>query len=207
MPTTPITTHALLLLSLPRLTRGDIVTYHGSLTEHHGKEFVVMANIDGDIGGGLVLRQRNQQHEILEQVRRVSVTPTGDTVELCKDCNHITEERKADSSICAHPRCPCDGHGPGPAPAISKAAEHLLVAISRAARQLREGVERTGEDVRDGAIEHAGGQALARAASGPQLEALVDLARAYLLHCPELGVTRARLDAALTGNTAAIFTP
>ncbi|WP_280332029.1 hypothetical protein [Nocardia wallacei] len=177
MPTQPITTHALLLLSLPQLTRGDIVTYHGSYREFHGIEFVV-DRIDED--GRMRLVGRGKARTLLHDVRRTSVTPTGE----------VEEQGSAE---------------PTP-PALSKAAQHLLLAISRAARSLRRGVLLTTRDIHDGAAHLDGSQILARASAGPRLEALVEVARAYMRDCPELGVTEERLAAALTGETADLFT-
>lgn len=197
----PATSHALFLLTLPCLTPGDIITYHGSTTEYRGKEFVVT-----DSSYQLVhLMQRDAQAMILENVRRVSVTPTGETVELCGGCGHITTETAGLLGACRRMGCRCMQHGPGPAPAMSKAAEHLLMAIVRLARSLHVGAALTTQDIQNGAIDHAGGQALVRAAAGPQLEVLVDLARAYMRDCPELGITEDRLAAALTGEAAALF--
>lgn len=66
------------------LTTGTVVRYHGSITSEHWATWIV-SDIAED--GRYTLTDRDYPHSTLKQVRRASITPTGETVDLCA-CGH-----------------------------------------------------------------------------------------------------------------------
>ncbi len=69
------------------LTPGTVVRYHGSITtEHWATWIVVVAMTDGRY----VLMDREFPTQIMRQVRRASITPTGETLDMCS-CGHPVE--------------------------------------------------------------------------------------------------------------------
>lgn len=202
----PIT--LLMVAVLRPLAIGDIVIYRGSMRRFHGEEFVVVDVYED--GSRMRIVRRNHQGVRLMDVRRQSVFPTGEHVVVC-DCGHSLDssrnhpaERKR---YCGAVGCDCTKHDPAEAnaPQLGKPAELLLVEISRTARHLRQGAQYTARDIADGAIHFDGDRFVLRATAGPQLEALVSLARHFIQDCPDLGITRELLDVALTGDTSSLF--
>ncbi|WP_067671776.1 hypothetical protein [Nocardia miyunensis] len=194
----PAVNHALLIFALPELSVGDVVTYHGSIRAHHGDEFV----ITGNTGGRLRIRDRATQEISMSQVRRTSVHPTGDVVELCDDCHHIAEDAYGNGPSCRKVSCQCRKHGsnPDPTPAVSMAGRLLLLQINRTAKQAQEGVEKAAETLAKGHAHVDGTMQLHRASHAVRLSALFELASTLLRECPELGLTRDLTRAALLGS-------
>lgn len=195
----PALNHALLIFTLPSLSVGDVVTYHGSMSQHHGDEFVITAMGEN---GRLRIRDRATQEISMSHVRRISVHPTGDVVELCDDCRHIGEDAYGDGPLCRKVSCQCRKHGsnPDPTPDVSMAGRLLLLQINRTAKQAKEGVEKAAEGIAKGHAHVDGTMQLHRASFAVRLGALSELASTLLRECPELGLTRELARAALLGS-------
>jgi hypothetical protein len=91
---------ALYVIALPLLAIGDVVVYHGSYSSEHGKEFVVVGVNDGRLR--LIHRRAGYS---MSNVRRTSVTPTGDVADMCDRCGHPAEDEQ-----CVREDCTCH-HG------------------------------------------------------------------------------------------------
>ncbi|MGW5514622.1 hypothetical protein [Nocardia africana] len=91
---------ALYVIALPLLAIGDVVVYHGSQLGEHGNEFVVTSATDGRLR--LIHRRAGYS---MSNVRRTSVTPTGDVADMCHRCGHPAEDEQ-----CVREDCDCD-HG------------------------------------------------------------------------------------------------
>ncbi|MBF6410909.1 hypothetical protein [Nocardia farcinica] len=91
---------------------GDIVTYSGSDPLRRGYEYVVTPSLD--LAKLRLVRRDCQEIEITAY--RSEVTPTGERVELCSDCGHITTEtwHRAAPAACAVSACDCLEHRPSP---------------------------------------------------------------------------------------------
>ncbi|NKY48001.1 hypothetical protein [Nocardia cerradoensis] len=88
---------ALYVIALPLLAIGDVVVYHGSQPSEHGEEFVVIGATNGRLG----LMHRRGGYS-MSNVRRTSVTPTGDVADMCEHCGHPAEDEH-----CVRATCDC----------------------------------------------------------------------------------------------------
>lgn len=89
-------------------TVGAVVRYHGSITSEHWSTFYIAAVDDR---GRLTLIDRDYPNvTTLRQVRPNSVTPTGETVDMC-DCGHEAGAPRGNwSGHCELRGCDCWNH-------------------------------------------------------------------------------------------------
>lgn len=191
----------LFLAAIRPIAIGDVVTYHGSIRSEHDGEFIVVKIAED---GRMKIRYRDYQEHSLSNVRRSSVVPTGEHVEVC-DCGHTRDNTRGPghTHMCRVFACDCVKHGTAPIE-MTNAARHLLFAIIRTARYLREGTEATTKDIALGDIAHRNDAMVLRALNGPRLDTLTALARTYIRECPELGLTTELLDIALSDDPSAL---
>lgn len=91
------------------LEPGTVVEYHGSITHEHGV-YVVQA-IPGVFVAGYTICDREYPFCVLSQVRRQSLTPTGEHSPLCENCSHPRSYRfPGQSDYCAVSGCGCARH-------------------------------------------------------------------------------------------------
>lgn len=73
-------------ISADILPAGAVARYHGSITTEHWATWIVVLHLRN----GYVLMDREFPTQILRQVRRASITPTGETLDMCS-CGHPVE--------------------------------------------------------------------------------------------------------------------
>lgn len=90
------------------LTVGTIVKYHGSITSEHWSTFYVA---DTDEQGRYTIIDRDYpQVTTLRQVRRASITPTGETTELCACGHEVAYTLRDEPGVCGACGWTCHNH-------------------------------------------------------------------------------------------------
>jgi hypothetical protein len=91
------------------LAPGDVVSYHGTLTELHG-EYMITHHHPHDLNRLVLVPLQDPGSLRRLTARRISVTPTGAHVPVCAACQHPTDQHLHDNGgHCGVLYCDC-GH-------------------------------------------------------------------------------------------------